>query len=175
LLKTARALKPACDVLLLSGGAGSGDHDLGRKLLARLGFRIHFASVNLRPGKPLVFATRGRQAAFVLPGNPVSHLVTLHAAVRLAFDCLAGARPVWPLLRVRLASPLDSKPAGRETFWPARLEPAADGKLAAQPLRWQSSGDVTGLAGLNALLQLPAGAPAPRSGGWISALMLEVP
>jgi hypothetical protein len=41
-------------------------------------------------------------------------------------------------------------------------------------LRWQSSGDVTGLAGVNALLQLEANAPAPRAGDNISVLMLAL-
>src|SRR5665213_2222980 len=57
------------DLLLVSGGASVGDYDFGRRLLATLGFEIHFEKINLRPGKPLVFATRGKQAAFVLPGN----------------------------------------------------------------------------------------------------------
>ncbi|HEX4348765.1 MAG TPA: molybdopterin molybdotransferase MoeA, partial [Verrucomicrobiae bacterium] len=64
LLKKTRALKKSYDLLLLSGGASVGDYDFGKKLLAALGFKIHFTAINLRPGKPLVFATRGRQAAF---------------------------------------------------------------------------------------------------------------
>ena len=71
LLKKARAVEDSFDLLLLSGGASVGDYDFGKKLLSVLGFKIHFTTVNLRPGKPLVFATRGNQAAFMLPGNPV--------------------------------------------------------------------------------------------------------
>jgi molybdopterin molybdotransferase len=177
LLKKGRALGRSIDLLLLSGGAGGGEHDFGKKLLTALGFRIHFTAINLRPGKPLVFATRGRQAAFVLPGNPVAHLVTLHTAVRLAFDRLAGAGGSWPLVRVRLAAVPDHRPNGRETLCPARLEIKADGsgKLVARGLPWQSSGDVTGLAGVNALLRLEAGAEAPRAGDLVSVLMLEIP
>jgi hypothetical protein len=42
-------------------------------------------------------------------------------------------------------------------------------------LRWQSSGDVTGLIGVNALLQLGANTEAPKAGEAISVLMLDVP
>jgi molybdopterin molybdotransferase len=173
-LKKTRALKKSFDLLLLSGGASVGDYDFGKKLLAAMGFKIHFTAISLRPGKPLVFATRGRQAAFVVPGNPVSHLVTLHVAVRLAFEQFAGMKISWPLFRVKLAEPFEFKPASRETFWPARIE-IQNGELVARALRWQSSGDVTGLAGVNALLQLAANAEAPKAGKDTSVLMLEVP
>ena len=57
------------NLLLLSGGASVGDFDFGARALRDLGFEIHFERLNLRPGKPLIFATRGPQAAFVIPGN----------------------------------------------------------------------------------------------------------
>ncbi len=169
-----RTLEKNFDLLLLSGGASVGDYDFGKKLLTVLGFKTHFTAVNLRPGKPLVFATRGKQAAFVLPGNPVSHLVTLHVAVRLALGKFSGANASWPLVKIRLAENFETKPANRETFWPARVE-IRHGELVARPLRWQSSGDVTALAGANALLQLAAGAQPPKAGKDILVLMLEVP
>ena len=79
-----------------------------------------------------------------------------------------------PLVSLRLAENFEAKPGNRETFWPARVE-IRNGELVARPLRWQSSGDVTALAGANALLQLPAGAAPPKSGGDVSVLLLEVP
>ena len=174
LLRKSRALKNSFDLLLLSGGASVGDYDFGKKLLSVLGFQIHFTTVNLRPGKPLVFATRGKRAAFILPGNPVSHCVTLHAAVRLALEKFSGAEVSWPLAKIRLAESFEAKPGVRETFWPARVE-IQNGELVARPLRWQSSGDITALAGANALLQLAGGAQPPKAGEDISVLMLEVP
>ena len=72
------------DVLLISGGASVGDYDFGARALGELGFSIQFSQVNLRPGKPLIFATRGRQLAFVIPGNPLSHFVCWHVAIRAA-------------------------------------------------------------------------------------------
>ena len=174
LLKKAHALKNAFDLLLLSGGASVGDYDFGKRLLSDLGFQIHFTAVNLRPGKPLVLATRGKKAAFILPGNPVSHFVTLHVAVRLALEKFSGATGSWPLAKIRLAENFAAKPGARETFWPVRVE-IQNGGLVARPLRWQSSGDVTALAGANALVQLAAGARPPGAGKDVSVLMLEVP
>jgi molybdopterin molybdotransferase len=162
------------DLLLISGGASVGDYDFGKKLLSALGFQIHFEKINLRPGKPLVFATRGDQAAFILPGNPVSHFVTLHVAVRLALELFASAAVSWPLAKIRLAESVEYRPDPRETFWPARVT-IENGGLVAHALRWQSSGDVTGMAGANALLQFTSTTQTLTAGSDVNALLLDVP
>ncbi len=161
-------------LLLISGGASVGDYDFGKKLLAALGFQTHFEKISLRPGKPLVFATRGQQAAFILPGNPVSHFVTLHVAIRLALETLSGANASWPLVNIPLAENFEIRPDARETFWPARTE-IHDGELVVRALRWQSSGDVTGLTGANALIQFAGHSSAPKLGELVQTLLLEVP
>jgi molybdopterin molybdotransferase len=162
------------DLLLVSGGASVGDYDFGKKLLGALGFQIHFEQINLRPGKPLVFATRENQAAFILPGNPISHFVTMQVAVRLALQRFAGAEAAWPLVNVRLAENFNHRPDSRETFWPAQVG-IQNGELVVRALRWQSSGDVTGLTGANALLQLGGNVSSPKAGEAMPVLMLEVP
>ena len=164
----------AWDALLISGGASVGDYDFGTRALEALGFTVHFRQMNLRPGKPLVFATRGRQAAFVIPGNPVSHFVTFHTAIRLALERLEGAPRHWPVAPLELGSDLAAKPDARETFWPARVA-VGDGVLRAHPLAWQSSGDLRGLVGANALLQIAPGSGAVSKGRSVPALLLGAP
>ncbi len=150
------------DMLMISGGASVGDYDFGAKTLRELGFAIHFDRLNLRPGKPLIFGARGAQLAFVLPGNPVSHLVTFHLAVRLALECLEAAPHSWPLADVSLADDFPAQSDARETYWPCEVR-SDGGSLRARPLAWKSSGDLCGLAGVNALLQLlPASGPLLR-------------
>jgi len=160
------------DVLLISGGASVGDYDFGVRALERLGFTIHFRQVNLRPGKPLVFATRERQIAFVIPGNPVSHFVTFHVAIRLALECLERGPQAWALAHVALAADLPMKPDARETWWPARVT-FDNGALRAHPLAWQSSGDLRGLVAANALLPIPPGTGALPCGAECRVLLLN--
>jgi molybdopterin molybdotransferase len=147
-----------CDLLLISGGASVGDYDFGARVLRELGFEIHFDKVNLRPGKPLTFATRGRQAAFVIPGNPVSHFVCFHVAIRLALELLAGEARPWELLELPLAGRGALRPDARETFWPARVE-VEDGRLVARPQRWSTSGDTFSLLRTNALVLVNSSSP----------------
>ena len=161
----------AWDLLLLSGGASVGDYDCGARVLAELGFAMHFRQINLRPGKPLIFATRGEQAAFVIPGNPVSHFVTFHLAIKLAIERLEGAPSSWPLVQAELAENLPIKPDARDTWWPARVS-AETGVFRARPLAWQSSGDLRGVVSANALLPIPSGTSSFSRGSRIDALLL---
>lgn len=147
-----------CDLLLISGGASVGDYDFGARVLRELGFHIHFDKVNLRPGKPLTFATRDRQAAFVIPGNPVSHFVCFHVAIRLALELMAGESRPWELLDLPLAGGEPLRPDARETFWPARVE-AEGGRLVARPQRWSTSGDTFSLLRTNALVLVNPSSP----------------
>ena len=157
------------DLLLVSGGASVGDYDFGAEALRRLGFTIHFDRVNLRPGKPLTFATRGTQAAFVIPGNPVSHFVCYHVAIRLAVELLAGLPESWNLLSLPIDGGEPVKPDSRETFWPAKVS-VRDGGLVVAPVRWSTSGDTFSLAGTNALARVNATSPAD---GLVQTLLLH--
>lgn len=161
------------DALLISGGASVGDYDFGVRALEALGFTIHFRQINLRPGKPLVFATRGAQCAFVIPGNPVSHFVTFHLAIRLALDCLEGRVPAWAMAPVQMATTLATEPNPRDTWWLANVT-LVDGSWRARPLAWQSSGDVSGLVSANALLPLPGGSSNLTEGENHRALLLRL-
>jgi molybdopterin molybdotransferase len=151
------------DVLLISGGASVGDYVFGRAALEALGFSIHFAGVNLRPGKPLIFATRGRQAAFVVPGNPLSHFVCWHELIRAALQTLTCGIAQLPLCALRLGGIAALPGHPRETWWPARLV-FGDETVTADPLKWQSSGDMTAMAGVDGLIRIPSGSPRIEPG-----------
>lgn len=171
MLKSIRSIDSSYDLLLISGGASVGDYDYGGKLLRSLDFEIHFERVDQRPGRPLIFGTRGQQAAFVLPGNPVSHFVALHVEVRLALEKLAGAQASWAELNARLLEGFNVRSSRHDTFWPAHLI-AENGELLVRALRWKSSGDGTGLIGANALIHLTAGMDSLQAGDSISTLVL---
>ena len=160
-----------CDLLLISGGASVGDYDFGAEALRRLGFTIHFDKVNLRPGKPLTFATKGSQAAFVIPGNPVSHFVCFHVAIRLAIELMSGKTPSWSFLDLELGGGEPLRPDPRESFWPARAE-IRSGTLVVSPLRWSTSGDTFSLAGTNALVLVNGSSP---SNNRVKTLLLATP
>lgn len=154
------------EIFLISGGASVGQYDGTSEILTRSGFSIHSDKVKSRPGKPLIFATRGRQVAFGLPGNPLSHFVCFHLFVARAIKLLSGLVPPG-LTTVSVDGdplPLDS----RETWWPARVY-VRQARLYARPLAWRDSSDVTGLPHANALLRISS----QKGNGLVEALVFD--
>lgn len=156
------------DLLLTTGGASVGDHDLVREVLGRRGLALEFWRVAMRPGKPLLFGRLDRRPVLGLPGNPVSALVTAlqFAAPAIArLSGLPGAAP--PLHRALLDTPVAENDE-RADHLRARLRLAADGTLRAACFPAQDSAMLRVLAQADALvlraphaLALPAGAEVP--------------
>ncbi len=62
-------------MLVTTGGASVGDHDLVIEGLTQRGLEVDFWKIAMRPGKPLIFGRMGPVPVLGLPGNPVSALV----------------------------------------------------------------------------------------------------
>ncbi|MFT3781570.1 MAG: molybdopterin molybdotransferase MoeA [Nibricoccus sp.] len=144
------------DIVLFSGGASVGRHDYTAEALTRLGFEIRISRTNLRPGRPLIVATRGRQIAFGIPGNPLAHFMLLQTAVRCAINTYAGIPPQPTPHRAILVETMDSGGNTREILWPARVQQVGT-STEIRLLPWASSGDITVLARTNAIAVVPAG------------------
>jgi molybdopterin molybdotransferase len=160
------------DVLLISGGASVGDHDYARPALEAAGFRFEVHGLDVRPGKPIGLARRGKQWAVALPGNPVSHLVALHVFVLPLLLAMEGAPPSTTRLQSGvLDAPLATSVPRRDTFWPSIARRTGDA-WRLTPCRFLSSGDLLGIAGANALMLLRTGAAIPSPGDSIFFLSL---
>lgn len=147
------------DVLVTSGGASVGDHDLVRPALEAAGAIIDFWRIALRPGKPLMAGTLGRTVVLGLPGNPVSAFVTALLFVRPLVRHLAGAADPLPRTRIaRLAEPLPGN-GPRTDYLRATLD---GGSVRAAPV--QDSAMLHVLAQADCLIVRPAHAPAALIG-----------
>lgn len=156
------------DLLLISGGSSGGDHDHSAELLQALGYELCCRKVRCRPGKPFLFGTRGKQIAIGLPGNPVSHFVSFHLFVLRALQRLAGL-PVSREMRGVLSSGIALQEGAVETYWPAEWKQTAQGAVVFAK-NWLHSGHLTALAGVNALIRIPASESAPKAGQTVEFL-----
>lgn len=112
------------DVVVLSGGVSAGEYDLVPPVLAELGATAHCHQIAIKPGKPFLFATRGRQLAFGLPGNPISSYVC----------CAMFVLPALAALQGQMARGQGQTPArGQPTGWQALSVPAAHATPGAGP------------------------------------------
>ncbi|WP_404339508.1 molybdopterin molybdotransferase MoeA [Sphingomonas sp. MMS12-HWE2-04] len=155
------------DLLVTSGGASVGDHDLVRPALEAAGATIDFWRIALRPGKPMMAGKRGAMLVLGLPGNPVSAFVTAHLFVRPLVAHLAGASAPFPRTRsVPLGAPLPANGA-RTDYLRAELR---DGQAFAAAR--QDSGMLSTLARATCLIVRPVLAPALAAGNSVEILDL---
>lgn len=160
------------DVIVTSGGASVGDHDLIRPALEACGAELDFWRVAIKPGKPLLVATRwnsnGRQIVLGLPGNPVSSHVTAFLFLLPLLRALLGASQPLPLpVTTRLAAPLRAGGSRREF-----VRAAWDGHTAT-PHPVQDSGALAALSASNMLIDRAAHAPGRPAGEEIRGYLIE--
>jgi len=155
------------DLLVTSGGASVGDHDLVRPALEAAGATIDFWKIALRPGKPMMAGKRGGMVVLGLPGNPVSAFVTALLFVRPLVAHLAGATD--PLPRTRTATLGEPLAANGERTDYLRAE-IRDGRAFASTL--QDSAMLRTLARATCLIVREPHAPAAQTGDPVEILDL---
>jgi molybdopterin molybdotransferase len=157
----------AADVIVTTGGASVGDHDLIRPAIEQWGGNIDFWKVAIKPGKPLIVATKGAQVLVGLPGNPVSsHVTAFLFLLPLLRAALGAADPFPHSIDLPLATTM--KPGGeRREFLRGAL---VDGGVAV--LTQQDSGALAAMAAAQMLIDRPAHAPAANPGDTVRAYFL---
>src|SRR3546814_13123061 len=84
------------DIIVTTGGASVGDHDLVKPALEMAGGTVDFWRIALRPGKPLMAGRNGQELFLGLPGNPVSAFVTAILFLLTLFRHMCGPRAPLP-------------------------------------------------------------------------------
>lgn len=158
------------DVLVTTGGASVGEHDLVQDILKGLGVSLDFWRINMRPGKPLMFGTHGRTLVFGLPGNPVSAMVTAMVFIKPALRAWVGhAEPAqW---RLPLAGPTPPN-SGRRHFMRAQLVAGPDG-MQALPISQTDSGHTSSLGAADLLVVQMENDPGQPIGALVEAILID--
>ena len=142
------------DAVILSGGVSVGDHDQVKPALKQLGIEPDLWRVNVKPGKPFLFAKGQRAFVFGLPGNPVSSFVTFLLFVRPALLRLMGAAEseIEPLMLPVPVAETTRNDGDRPHYIRGRI---AKGRFESSGM--QQSHALHALARADALLRLEAG------------------
>lgn len=160
------------DIIVTSGGASVGDHDLVAPVLRARGMTLAFWKIAMRPGKPLMFGRLGHSRILGLPGNPVSSLICTRLFLRPLIQALLG-RPDQDdsPTQARLSLPLEAN-GPRQHYMRAISKPGPDGYPLVAPVRSQDSSLLAPLAEADCLLVRPPRAPAAPAGSLVSILPL---
>jgi molybdopterin molybdotransferase len=171
-LKARLAMAQDADVVLTIGGASVGDHDLVAPALREWGVDIGFWKIAMRPGKPLMFGTRGRQRVLGLPGNPVSSLICGRVFLVPMIERWLGLADAFSTTTAPLARPIEAN-GPRQHYMRACWVDGPRGREIA-PLPDQDSSLLSVLAGADALIVRPVSAPALPAGAPVPILPLDI-
>lgn len=159
-----RARDSGADVLITTGGASVGDHDLMHVALRTEGVDLAFWKIALRPGKPMMHGRLGDMRVIGLPGNPVSSYVCAFLFMVPLLRALSGRTDVAHALEPAVLG--NALPANdqRQDYLRASLARRADGVTVATTVSHQDSSLLANLAAAQALVIRPPFAPAAGSG-----------
>ncbi|MBR0650983.1 molybdopterin molybdotransferase MoeA [Roseomonas terrae] len=162
----------AFDMLVTTGGASVGEHDLIQSALGGEGFELGFWKIAMRPGKPLIWGRLGRTPVLGLPGNPVSALVCAVVFLIPALGKLSGL-PGAPAPTRRVISGVALvENDKRADHLRAILAVDAAGRMVATPAATQDSSMLATLARADALVLRAPYAPAVEAGAEVEAILL---
>jgi molybdopterin molybdotransferase len=159
-----RARDAGADILVTTGGASVGDHDLVKLGLEAEGVAMAFWRIAMRPGKPMMHGRLGAMRVIGVPGNPVSSYVCAFLFLVPLIRKLSGQSAVHHALESALLGRKVAANDQREDYLRARLERDRSGALIATPVDHQDSSLLANLAAARALVIRPPFAPASEAG-----------
>ncbi len=169
-----RARESGADILITTGGASVGDHDLVQQALTDEGIAMAFWKIAMRPGKPMMHGRLGAMGVIGLPGNPVSSYVCAFLFMVPLIRALSGRSVIHHHReRALLGRDLGANDQ-REDYLRARLELRDDGTLVALPVSHQDSSLLANLAAAQVLLVRAPFAPKAAAGSPCEVLRLPV-
>ncbi len=160
------------DMLVTTGGASVGDHDLVQKVLGNIGLELDFWQIAMRPGKPLIFGRLGEAAVLGLPGNPVSSMVCALIYLRPALRAMLGMPPTDEREATAVLGRDLDKNDERQDYLRARLSHDAGGALTATPFDRQDSSMFAHLAHADCLIVRAPFAPPAATGSPVAIIPL---
>ena len=169
------ALDSGIDILITIGGVSVGKFDHVQDILKDFGAEIVFWKVNIKPGKPLLFAkisvNEKKVLIFGLPGNPVSSFVNFHLFIRNVLqETFYHTKP--KKVYAELKTDLKKNDNKRHFIMGIIEQNGHSGKIFVRGLLNQSSSNMAGLSVSNALIIIEESRLHPKAGEEVECIMI---
>lgn len=160
------------DILITTGGVSVGDFDLMPAIYEKMGAKVLFNKVAMRPGSVTTVATHNGKLLFGLSGNPSASYVGFELFVRPIIRAMLFSEK--PHLRKEKAI-LENKFPNTDQFtkFVRSTYTLKDGRLFVKPSGLDKSSIVMSLARANCLMILPGGLGGYESEAEVEVLLLE--
>lgn len=159
-----RAEALGADILITTGGASVGEHDLVKPSFEAEGIDIKFWKIALRPGKPMMHGRKGAMSVVGLPGNPSSSYVCSVVFVVPLIRALSGRAQITHCIETAILG--HDLPANdhRQEYMRAKIAINDNGVAVATAVDHQDSSLLNNLSAADVLLIRPPLAPPAAAG-----------
>lgn len=167
--KLEQALEQA-DLVITTGGASVGDYDLVKDTFQKIGAKILFWKIGVRPGTAMVGAIRNEKVLLGLSGNPGAALITFELLARPVIRHLGGWKQLYRLTVEGIMTESFRKASPQRrilrciAFWEDDLWHV---KLAGK----QNPGILRSLTTCNAMVDIPAGTGPLQAGDRVKIII----
>ncbi len=164
----------SCDIVLISAGSSASERDMTARVINRLGEPgVVLHGLNIRPGKPTIFAMVNGSPVIGLPGNPVSAWVIHRVMIVPILEKLSGRnkRRLWGQVDAELEINIASI-SGRQDWVPAKLIMQKNGDYIARPIFGKSNLIFT-LSRADGLICVPATATGLAAGEAVKVYLIR--
>lgn len=159
------------DVLITTGGVSVGDYDYLPAIYERLGAKVLFNKVAMRPGSVTTVAVLGNKLLFGLSGNPSACFTGFELFTRPAILKMMGAEKTFvPRMKAVLGE--DFKKANPFTRFVRAVWEMTDEGPVAVPAGFNKSSAVSSIARGNCIIVLPSGTRGYTAGMEVDVLLL---
>lgn len=160
-----------CDAVISSGGVSVGDYDLTPAAMERLGVKLLFRGVDMKPGMACAYGTKNGKPVCGLSGNPAAAITNFYAVALPALKKLAG-RHDFISNEIKLTLKDGFKKKSPLTRLLRGTLDLSDG--AAKMLLTQDQGNVvlSSMIGCNVMAVVPAGSGALPAGAELKGFLI---
>ena len=159
------------DILLSSGGASKGKYDFIKDIAMHLNLDTKFTMTDIRPGRPLIFATKKEKLFFGLPGYPSALFVNFYDFIYPFIKKMAGYKEYQnKILKATTTQKIRSK-EGRVDFIRVNTE-FKDGQIFIKNSFSQQTSNFLSMAKSDALAIVDAAKGSLESGELVDIITI---
>ncbi len=158
------------DLVITTGGVSVGDYDIVKDTFQKIGAKVLFWKIDIRPGTAAVGAIRDGKGLLGLSGNPGAASITFELLARPLIRYLGGWKHLYPLTAEGIMAGPFSKTSPRRRIVRA-IASWKDNLWQVKPAGKQDSGILRSLAAGNALIDIPAGTGPLEAGNRVKIII----
>ena len=163
-----------CDIFISTGGASVGDYDLIHEVYKKLGIKILFERVKIKPGMPVLAGVKDGKLFIGLSGNPAAASIAFEQIVRPVLSKLGG-RAKWfrKAVYARMTTSFKKVSNAKRFIWAHCYQDSESRELWVDHLKLQGNGMLKSAMLANSLIFLDENSKPVEKGSLVRVYLLD--